>query len=65
MLWAQGDVSEDMAALWTAAIVHPVDCGEMMSDKQGERKRKLRPRHSRNLPNRRSSILCRTKSMMQ
>ena len=40
-LWAQGDVSEDMAALWTVAIVHPF--WRDKSDKQGEGKRKLRP----------------------
>ena len=42
-LWAQGDVSEDMAVLWTAAIVHPTDYGQIQMDEQGDRRRTLRP----------------------
>ena len=39
-MWAKGAVSRRVAALWTSAIVSPIDCGEKV-DAPGQRK--IRP----------------------
>ena len=37
-LWVQGEITQEMASVWTVAVVHPVDCGEAKSADLGERK---------------------------
>lgn len=42
-LWAKGNITEDVAELWTAAIVVPVDCGQAKVGPDEAPRRKLRP----------------------
>ena len=43
MLWARAKATPDLAETWTAALVHPVDCGDARTPPGEPARRKLRP----------------------
>ena len=43
MIWARAKATPDLAETWTAALVHPVDCGDARTAPGEPTRRKLRP----------------------